>query len=76
MTEPNALMPDDRDPTEPQARQDMEQQQDMAEREEKLREILNVLWHGAGYEDTRWDTDDIDFIATCCGVADYRKSKL
>ena len=68
-------MEDDRDLTEPQARQDMEQQQDMAEREEKLREILKVLWHGAGYEDTRWDTDDIDFIAACCGVADYRKQE-
>ena len=52
-----------------------QQEQDVAEREERLREILKVLWHGAGYEDTRWDTDDIDFIATCCGVADYRKPK-
>ena len=52
-----------------------QQEQDVAEREERLREILEVLWHGAGYEDTRWDTDDIDFIAACCGVADYRKPK-
>ena len=52
-----------------------QQEQDVAEREERLREILKVLWHGAGYEDTRWDTDDIDFIAACCGISDYRKPK-
>ena len=71
--------PDDRDPSEPQARKDTEQQQDMYEREKRLRNILKELHALAVAYPSDHKTavaEDIDFIAICCGIADYRKPKL
>ena len=57
-----------------------QQEQDVAEREERLVDVLKELYwlfhvdRIKDYTDIR--SKDIDFIATCCGVADYRKPKL
>ena len=52
-----------------------QQEQDVAEREERLREILLAVRYSAVVFQRGYSAEDIDFIATCCGVADYRKPK-
>ncbi|MCR4319759.1 MAG: hypothetical protein NUV74_05410 [Candidatus Brocadiaceae bacterium] len=53
-----------------------EQQQDMAERDRRLRDILIELHSLAVAYPSDHRTavaEDIDFIATYCGLSDYRK---
>ena len=53
-----------------------QQEQDLAERDERLMEVLNIIYTEAKTFPltTEWTMEDIDFIATCSGVADYRKT--